>query len=654
MAKLKKIYALGIGIDNYPAPVPALKGCKQDIDLVKSYLKEVDGVEVHFLALLDEQATRKNIIRYFIEHLGKAGPNDTALFYFAGHGTTEQADPVFWKNNPDRVLQGIVPIDGVEETPEKTVYRLIADKELRYLIGELSIRQSHLVTIFDCCHSGLNTRPTFRKRQFPTRTGNVLQAFPSRPWEAFIFGSAISKTTAAEQPIDEWLPEGRHIQMAACLPEESAYEKDGNGVFTAKLIEVLRRSRSQVTYFDLQSRIRNFLKSYFRQTPYFYTAGGYPDEVYRFFLDLPVTGPGREVGANVQQTSDGKWKMDIGHIQGVSRMAKTATVIDAITGQAYEAHIGKIDPTETELYFEVTEPDGQGHYYAYIKRYLTAPVKFFIEDQTKMRYASDWFTSETEGLSPQIAWADNPYEAAYRIIINDQWLVMTPGEDPDKPIAANISVTSPTAVATTVQRMNHIGQWVFVKDLHNPNSFLFRQAPILFELIQEYEDGTTSVLKNQNGRIMSDFEHLRDGEWGGKMKIRLTNRMDRPLFVSLIYLSMNFMIFTRMLQNAPVVKVKPGQSIWALDGKSIKIQPEQQVLKDNWKYSFSYFKVIASTDFFDVATLDQDPLPAPYEERYRAGRKPQSGQLNDRNASDWITQNFEVLLRNPTYRQVSQ
>ena len=106
-----------------------------------------------FLALRNEQATREAVIDGFRGHLAGAGPGDVTLFYYAGHGSQEQAPEQFWHLEPDRLDETLVCYDS--RTPGCWD---LADKELARLIDEVTDRAGHVAVILDCCHSGAGTR----------------------------------------------------------------------------------------------------------------------------------------------------------------------------------------------------------------------------------------------------------------------------------------------------------------------------------------------------------------------------------------------------------------------------------------------------------------------------------------------------------------
>lgn len=58
----RNIYALLVGIDEYPDPNHCLQGCVNDIAEIEQYLNErfdKRGYQLHLLTLKDEQAKRQ-------------------------------------------------------------------------------------------------------------------------------------------------------------------------------------------------------------------------------------------------------------------------------------------------------------------------------------------------------------------------------------------------------------------------------------------------------------------------------------------------------------------------------------------------------------------------------------------------------------------
>jgi hypothetical protein len=228
----RAIYALLVGIDKYPAPVPRLRGCVNDIREMRQYLEaRINALDtgVHDVlkieALENEQATRDAVIRAIREHLGQAGPEDVALFCYSGHGSQEQAPEEFWRIEPDRLDETLVLYDSRTEGSWD-----LADKELAELISEVAGRGAHVVVLLDCCHSGSGTRA-------PNLAGTAIRRAPTdlrqRPLGTFILDSSeLSAATSSRRlPIHRsgWYITGRHVLLAACRDNEEAKEYQGGG-----------------------------------------------------------------------------------------------------------------------------------------------------------------------------------------------------------------------------------------------------------------------------------------------------------------------------------------------------------------------------------------------------------------------------------------
>ncbi|HEY0609029.1 MAG TPA: caspase family protein, partial [Chitinophaga sp.] len=207
-----KLYALLVGINNYDR-VRKLGGCIHDIQQVEKYLSERTPFTCDIKLLTDADATRQNLALQFDQHLGKAQQGDTVLFYYSGHGALEDASPVW--DETDKRLECLVCHD---RGTTKASDFLLTDKELRHLIAALYQKtQAHIVTIFDCCHSGDNTRGALEMAAFEgqevitrmiTDESRLSAAFPERDWNDFMFGDTIKKEDVAAKKPGAFLPEG--------------------------------------------------------------------------------------------------------------------------------------------------------------------------------------------------------------------------------------------------------------------------------------------------------------------------------------------------------------------------------------------------------------------------------------------------------------
>ena len=218
-----QVFALLVGIDRYANPheAPHLRGCVADVEGIYSLLVTRFGIapaQIRCLtARLGEQEdpdtlpTRANIIAAWREHLGQAGAGDVAFFHFSGHGSQARSvDP----NEPDGYDETIVPHDS--RTPG--VYDL-ADKELADLIRRVESRGAQVIVFLDCCHAGSGTRGVELARIRRCRPDERV-----RPPSAYLDGLRLRRGPSRPATPSGWLPQGKHVLLAACRDDELSYE----------------------------------------------------------------------------------------------------------------------------------------------------------------------------------------------------------------------------------------------------------------------------------------------------------------------------------------------------------------------------------------------------------------------------------------------
>lgn len=651
----KTIYALLVGINDYQSPVPPLSGCVADIKSVEAYLKDLPDVQLHLNVLLDGQATKNKIVAGFREHLAQARADDVAFFYFSGHGTQEDADEVFWRSEPSHRLQALVCYDGILNQNGQEVFNLLADKELRYLLYELSKTKAHILTIFDCCHSGDNTRSqqtqAVARRYAPQN--RLTFAVPKRRWEQFLFSDHWSREAFAGQSVADLMPEGRHIQIAACAPDESAFEQDGSGVFTRTLLDVLKRSEGDVSYYNLESRVRSLLKNNFRQTPRIYASTGHPDELFHNFLDRKSEGGGGLYG-NVLHRPETGWYLELGYATAIAPFAKNLPVLSRDGRQKFNARIGKTTGGRIELLFDGDAPDEKGLYKAPLSGLLSAQLAVYFDvkpaGSAGLQFAEQAWKEAGAGLVRAAAEKD----ADYTLGISDQAYSIIKSEDQyRRPLTPVLTGFDPNQAGLALDWLQHISRWEFVKNLRNElpagSERLLRPNSIELEIFK-VAAGEEQLLPLEGDETLLAYEKQADGSLGGRIKIRLTNRFSQDLHVALLYLSMNFGSDGALLKPS-VYKLKPGESIWTFEGKVIPLTYEAQVKEFNLPESLTRLKLIANTEFFDVTPLLLNDLPAPTTRS--AGRLRSAGRKQPGATQDWITRLVTLRMPNPNYKDES-
>ncbi|MEU0204445.1 MULTISPECIES: caspase family protein [unclassified Streptomyces] len=230
---MRTVYALLVGIDDYPGR--PLSGCVNDVRAAESWLRSRSGPPVRIRTLYDDRATRAAVLAGLEEHLGRSGPGDTALLWFAGHGsqspTADPGEATGWS-------QALVCHDSLVPGGQP----VLRDTELGALLDRFAARGTHVVAVLDCCHAGGATR-----EDGGVPSGAAVRGVPWQPW-----WRGTSREGGGQGP-----EPGRHVLLAACRPQERAYEHflDGRirGCFSHALLSALDRLGPTATYGEVHA-----------------------------------------------------------------------------------------------------------------------------------------------------------------------------------------------------------------------------------------------------------------------------------------------------------------------------------------------------------------------------------------------------------------
>jgi len=230
--------ALLIGIDNYNAtnpdnnyngsgrPIPNLFGCVNDVKLFKELLKaRYDFKESECKVLLDEKATKENILNTIVEYLiDDTKKGDIIIFYYAGHGSQVKNS---LSNERDKMDESIVPYGSSED---------ILDVELKLLFNIIIDKGAILTTVFDCCHSGSIQKGI-------TTTGITRGAEPSKKDYKLLRIKINNYEDSYINIKNDENPEQRGaLIISACQDFQKAYEIKENGVNHGSLSYALSKS----------------------------------------------------------------------------------------------------------------------------------------------------------------------------------------------------------------------------------------------------------------------------------------------------------------------------------------------------------------------------------------------------------------------------
>lgn len=145
--------ALVIGIDDYP--LKPLEGCVGDATLMASVLKERFAFDDANVTLLTNAAASKDAILTAFDALVAATQDgDTALVYYAGHGSQAPTPDDSESSGQESTLC----LDDTEGAGHVDIY----DDDVAKALTAMAKRTRHAVAIFDCCHSGTMGRGSAR------------------------------------------------------------------------------------------------------------------------------------------------------------------------------------------------------------------------------------------------------------------------------------------------------------------------------------------------------------------------------------------------------------------------------------------------------------------------------------------------------------
>lgn len=663
MPAKKNLYALIVGIDTYRSDVPvggcrfgSLGGCANDAANMYSYLKEDSAFALHPVFLTNEAATKAAIVESFSKHLAQAGPDDVALFFYAGHGIQEHADGLLWPGETDGFLECLVCYN------EPGQHNLLADKELRYLLHLVSAgtpeapkaASPHIVTIFDCCHARDNTRNGHvideEKDKLEIRQRRVLCKAKQRSWPEFAFPDTVKAKALQTKPLSEVIPEGAHVHLAACEPDEEALEVGGGGVFTTYLLKVLRRTGGQVSYQDLMSQIRQYLRHSFAQRPGLRLAGTDDNGLMqRAFLNKHIDA--NSLYGQVLFNQKTGWVFDLGALHGVA-LGQEVLGVSLPDGRRLEADIMRIGIDYTELDFRPEDArllDKSAVYKGHAAGLMNRQLKLHLNNADGDRHLAAQVMDQVAEQKLNVVLEDDEGAADYTLQIRNCFFYITrPGED-FRPLVRLIDYSTADAMARLLGYLRHISQWAYVRHLSNPSARLSVAAALKLTLYPDADEARPANI-NADGAI--DL-HYDPQTRKGKFKLRMTNVSAQKLYLAVMYLDGNFQVYINIL--SPVVyPLSPNESVWLFNerGGQLPYSIKEDTIIYGAPQNLEFLQLIASTQDFDPSRLAKGKLPAPLLPKDIQQGAHRSGLDLDADievmpAEDWATRTLTLRYHRP-------
>lgn len=243
-------YALHIGLnavnpDSYEGWDGELFACENDAAVYKAIAEKAGFQSVN--TLLTETATSENVLHHLHAAAQQLQPGDILLLTYSGHGGA-----IIDANQDETNNFG--EMDGFDET--WCLYdRQLIDDELFECFSKFKAGVRILI-FSDSCHSG----SVAKKPELVTTTSDPDSYTRARVAPLDVLMRTYNKHKGEYDQIQAQLSAGPEdiaayvVQFGACQDDELAMEVSGNGMFTAKVLQVMSGEIS--SYTDLYIAIK--------------------------------------------------------------------------------------------------------------------------------------------------------------------------------------------------------------------------------------------------------------------------------------------------------------------------------------------------------------------------------------------------------------
>lgn len=653
-----KLFALVAGINDYPQDIffgpagniffPKLRGCVPDAEKFRDYLLSEDTFDLDLLLLTNNQVTKSAIVHNLSHLFEQAGPADTVVLYFSGHGYQELCDDAFLAEETDKKLEGIVCYYSKTQ-PE---HFLLADKELRYLINRYATHTENIVMIFDCCHSGEITRAAIEtgKNYTVAIEKQIAHTFPERGWEEFIFHHELERNDLKILGLEACLPLKKHVHIAACEPGEKAVEIAGEGVLTKILLRVLYSTSGQITYNNLESRLRSYMHAVYEQHPKIDQVNQDENAEEATFLGKKA-GDQNLSGAEIILAENGQWLLNRGAAQGLTEITPLTKVfcpknpslflrakITAVGLDTSRVTVQGAVGGETLLYCQMPPPDGP-------------TLKIFLVNRSEDILWTAGIVENCFYRDSRFTLVDELKYADLVMVLNRQFAYFAYPENIHYPITQAVS-KSQDATVLLKDVLQHIFLWKQRQSVLNGNP----QTNVPFSKVKvEISLGDDKNTFQEMAAYQQLFYKFSNGFWRNQIKIKITNRSLKKMYCAALYLTSDFSCTTGLL--TPTVKILDGGAHVFLKAGAqewITLTLDPAMNDYNLDEIKDYLKIIVSDEPFVVNTLSIKKYVSPrIGEKFRETRVMQKAD-SEITGNGWTVKNFTLAFQNPCRNEMSE
>jgi len=579
-----RLLALLVGIDAYPAPIPPLSGCVNDVSGFADVLRDRVGEDLLDLVVLtDAEATRAAVTDRLTRHLGRAAAQDVALFYYSGHGSQQTTPEELWSVEPDHRNETLVCVDS--RSPDSWD---LADKELAGLLDSISSSGCHTLVVLDCCHSGDGTRDA----------DEVVRLAPpdprARPASTFV-GLGDATAGAPTRSPARWTPAGRHVLLAACRSSEKAKEVTvlgrQRGALSAALEAALIGTDGRPTYRDVLRMVTaDVTNRVSDQHPQVETADA--TELDRPFLGGAIPATARPL--TLSRLPDG-WSIDAGAVHGLPEPIgddTTELAVYPLSGETSgsplaTAFVTKVLPDRSLVRLSPALDEGYV-YRAVVTSIPLAPLRVGVVGDAAGTAALRTAAEAADETLVDLAEGD---EADADLLVEatpDGFVITRPGVTrPLVPVVAGKAREERTILA-----LERVARWLRLSALTNPATHLPEDAVRV-----EVDAGAGPV--GAGGTLPIAYA----GTDAPRFTVRLTNTTSTPLWAALLDLTETYGIFTDAF---------PAGSVALGPGEGTSVDLVGQVADALWEAGTVSLRdqlmVVTSTLEFDPRSLEQEEL----------------------------------------------
>ncbi|GAA0452224.1 hypothetical protein Ade02nite_00130 [Paractinoplanes deccanensis] len=575
---MSAVYALVVGIDQYHVITP-LTGCRNDAVAALAYLRSRAGEDrLHALELHDGAATREAVIAGIRTHLGRARAGDTAVFWYAGHGSQAPVPPELWAREPGGLMQTLICADSRDgDVPD------LYDKELSVLLDQVAATGCHVVAVLDSCHAGGAVRG-----EIPEAAARARRALP------------IARAPKAESLIPElragWdalPPSSRLVLLAACRADQLAQEFpiDGvnHGVFSWALLRALNQLGPHATYRELLAAARCAVEDKVEfQAPQL--SGDVP-------ADQPFLGGALRAAASAitMRALRGAWEIDAGSCHGMPpAWPGPLRVAVAGDGPARSARVTAVAVDRSVVEPEGWQPDPARQYPVVVTELPEPALTVEVPGHAEMAALADAspflrVARPTDSGVPDLRFCALP-RGGFRLL-GAGGIAVAPdilGEDP-----ADV-------VRRTVRAGEHIARWRQVQALENPGSPL--AGAVRLEIVPP---GGDPIVPGADGLVHLRYA-WRDGvPVAPTVLVRLHNTTEQPLYCVLLNLTEQYRVHASLFPGA---FVGPGLTGAALEGKQVQFRLPAGAAPAPGRQVRDWLKLIVSEEEFSARPFEQGRL----------------------------------------------